>query len=115
MPHAYTEDHLVAQPAIGLFAEFGWQVVEPLPTVALAGQLRDTGLPGRETTGQEVLRYPSHFFSGSQKCPLALVHTYHHSSQGGFQSLINTSASASGPSPTSCAATTCRTNSLLDP
>ena len=26
MPHAYTEDQLVEQPAIGLFAELGWQV-----------------------------------------------------------------------------------------
>jgi hypothetical protein len=25
MPHAYTEDQLVEQSAIGLFAEFGWQ------------------------------------------------------------------------------------------
>ena len=24
MPHAGTEDHLVEQPAIGLFAELGW-------------------------------------------------------------------------------------------
>ena len=24
MPHAYTEDQLVEQPAIGLFAELGW-------------------------------------------------------------------------------------------
>ncbi len=27
MPHAYTEDQLVEQPAIGLFAELGWTVV----------------------------------------------------------------------------------------
>lgn len=26
MPHAYTEDQLVEQPAIGLFAELGWAV-----------------------------------------------------------------------------------------
>ena len=26
MAHAYTEDQLVEQPAIGLFAELGWQV-----------------------------------------------------------------------------------------
>ena len=30
MPHAYTEDQLVEQPAIGLFAELGWQVTRPL-------------------------------------------------------------------------------------
>ena len=27
MPHAYTEDQLVEQPAIGLFVELGWQAV----------------------------------------------------------------------------------------
>jgi len=27
MPYAYTEDQLVEQPAIGLFAELGWQTV----------------------------------------------------------------------------------------
>jgi hypothetical protein len=26
-PHAYTDDQLVEQPAIGLFAELGWQPV----------------------------------------------------------------------------------------
>jgi hypothetical protein len=26
MPHAYTEDQLVEQPAIGLFAELGWTI-----------------------------------------------------------------------------------------
>ena len=26
MPHAYTEDQLVEQPAIGLFAELGWHM-----------------------------------------------------------------------------------------
>ncbi len=27
MPHAYTEDQLVEQPVIGLFAELDWQTV----------------------------------------------------------------------------------------
>jgi hypothetical protein len=31
--HAYTEDQLVEPPAIGLFAELGWAVVGPPPTV----------------------------------------------------------------------------------
>jgi hypothetical protein len=31
MPHAYTEDQLVEQPAIGLFAELGWQTAAALP------------------------------------------------------------------------------------
>ena len=26
MPHAYTEDQLVEQPAIGLFAKLGWEL-----------------------------------------------------------------------------------------
>jgi type I restriction enzyme R subunit len=30
MPHAYTEDQLVEQPAIGLFAELGWAVMSAL-------------------------------------------------------------------------------------
>ena len=32
MAHAYTEDQLVAQPAIGLFATLGWQMVAALET-----------------------------------------------------------------------------------
>ena len=31
MSHAYTEDQLVEQPAIGLFAELGWQTAAALP------------------------------------------------------------------------------------
>jgi len=27
MPHAYSEDQVVEQPAIGFFAELGWQPV----------------------------------------------------------------------------------------
>jgi type I restriction enzyme R subunit len=27
MPHAYTEDQFVEQPATGLFMELGWQTV----------------------------------------------------------------------------------------
>ena len=30
MPHAYTEDQLVEQPATGLFAELGWTTVSAL-------------------------------------------------------------------------------------
>jgi type I restriction enzyme R subunit len=29
-PHAYAEDQLVEQPAIGLFATLGWQFVSAL-------------------------------------------------------------------------------------
>jgi type I restriction enzyme R subunit len=29
-PHAYSEDQLVEQPAIGLFAELGWQTATAL-------------------------------------------------------------------------------------
>jgi len=44
MPHAHTEDQLVVQPAIGLFAELGWQVAleklnPALPPVAIAGAI----------------------------------------------------------------------------
>ena len=31
MPHAYTEDQLVEQPAIGLLAELGWAVAGSPP------------------------------------------------------------------------------------
>jgi type I restriction enzyme R subunit len=30
MPHAYSEDQLVEHPALGLFAEIGWQTVSAM-------------------------------------------------------------------------------------
>jgi hypothetical protein len=53
--HAYTEDQLVEQPAIGLFAEVGWAVAGPPPNAGVAGEPRDAGLLGRETMGEVVL------------------------------------------------------------
>ena len=47
---AYSEDQLVEQPAIGLFAELGWQTVSALEESFGAG-----GLLGRETKGEVVL------------------------------------------------------------
>lgn len=45
-PHAYSEDQLVEQPAIGLFASLGWQTVSALEeTFGVGGTL------GRETKG----------------------------------------------------------------
>jgi hypothetical protein len=35
MPHAYTEDQLVEQPAIGLFAELGWETVSAQVSLSL--------------------------------------------------------------------------------
>ena len=72
MPHAYTEDQLVEQPAKaegppspwsspsgrgndGLFAELGWAVAGPPPNAGVAGEPRDAGLLGRETKGEVVL------------------------------------------------------------
>jgi type I restriction enzyme R subunit len=55
MPHAYTEDRLVEQPAIGLFAELGWAVAGPPPNAGVAGEPRDAGLLGRETKSEVVL------------------------------------------------------------
>jgi type I restriction enzyme R subunit len=50
MQHAYTEDQLVEQPAIGLFAELGWQTVSASEeTFGPAGTLQ------RETKGEAVL------------------------------------------------------------
>ena len=49
-PHAYTEDQLVEQPAIGLFADLGWQTVS-----AMEETLGPEGTLGRETKGEVVL------------------------------------------------------------
>ena len=49
-PHPYTEDQLVEQPAIGLFAALGWQTVCALEETFGAG-----GTLGRETKGEVVL------------------------------------------------------------
>jgi type I restriction enzyme R subunit len=49
-PHAYTEDQLVEQPAIGLFAALGWQTVSAMEETFEAG-----GSLGRETKGEVVL------------------------------------------------------------
>jgi hypothetical protein len=83
MPHAYTEDQLVEQPAIGLFAELGWQMVSALqevfgaPSPGLSATLsHPTGEGaslGRETPGEAALA-PAHRLSGNdgsnrtQKC-----------------------------------------------
>ena len=48
--HAYTEDQLVEQPAIGLFAQLGWQTVSAMDEVFGPG-----GTLGRETSGEVVL------------------------------------------------------------
>jgi type I restriction enzyme, R subunit len=49
-PHAYTEDQLVEQPAIGLFEEIGWETVSAMHEVFGLG-----GTLGRETKGEVVL------------------------------------------------------------
>ncbi len=49
-PHAYSEDQLVEQPAIGLFTTLSWQTVSALDETFGAG-----GLLGRETKGEVVL------------------------------------------------------------
>jgi type I restriction enzyme R subunit len=51
MSHAYTEDQLVEQPAIGLFAELGWTTVS-----ASEETFGSTGTLGRETKSEVVLR-----------------------------------------------------------
>ena len=50
MANAYSEDQLVEQPAIGLFAELGWQTVS-----AMEETFEANGTLGRETSGEVVL------------------------------------------------------------
>jgi type I restriction enzyme R subunit len=50
MPHAYTEDQLVEQPAVGLFAELGWSAVS-----ASEETFGAIGTLSRETKGEVVL------------------------------------------------------------
>ena len=50
MSHTYTEDSLVEQPAIQLFAEIGWHTLSALEEVFGVG-----GTLGRETKGEMVL------------------------------------------------------------
>jgi len=50
MPYSYTEDQLVEQPAIGLFAELGWQTVS-----AMEEAFGQSGTLGREASGEVVL------------------------------------------------------------
>ncbi|MFZ4777407.1 MAG: type I restriction endonuclease, partial [Terrimicrobiaceae bacterium] len=50
MPHDYTEDQLVEQPSIGLFAELGWTTVS-----AIEETYGTNGTLGRETKGEVVL------------------------------------------------------------
>jgi type I restriction enzyme, R subunit len=50
MPHVYTEDHLVEQPAIRLFATLGWETIS-----AMEETFGEGGTLGRETRGEVVL------------------------------------------------------------
>jgi hypothetical protein len=51
LPHAYTEDQLVEHPAIGLFAELGWQTMAQIQNLH---RTRDLLLP-RLLSGQVSL------------------------------------------------------------
>ena len=63
--HAYTEDQLAEQPAIGLFAELGWTTVSALEetfgapspglAVTLSHPMGEGASLGRETKGEVVL------------------------------------------------------------
>src|SRR5260370_6040752 len=50
MPHGFTENQLDEQPAIGLFAELGWQTVSAMEEIFGA-----EGTLGRETPSEVVL------------------------------------------------------------
>ena len=60
--HAYTEDQLVEQPAIGLFAELGWTTVSALEEVFHSSSPQpvkgEGAYLGRETKGEVVLVPP---------------------------------------------------------
>jgi len=60
-PHAYTEDQLVEQPSITLFAKLDWQKVSAMEETFGAG-----GTLGRETKGEVML-------VGRLRAPLAVL------------------------------------------
>ena len=55
MPHAYTEEQLVEQPAIGLFAELGWTTVSVRQNLRRTRDPAAAGLPCL-LSGQVVLK-----------------------------------------------------------
>jgi len=54
MPHAYTEDQLVEQPAVGLFAELDWTTVSEIQNLRRTRDPAAAGLP-RLLSGQANL------------------------------------------------------------
>jgi type I restriction enzyme R subunit len=52
-PHAYTEDQLVEQPAIGLFSALGWQTMSALEETFGSGSTL-----GRETKSEAQPKRP---------------------------------------------------------
>jgi len=58
MPHAYAEDQLVEQPAIGLFVELGWTTMSALKEIRSLRRTRDLLLP-RLLPGQVALGSPT--------------------------------------------------------
>ena len=63
MPHANTEDQVVEMPAIGLFAELGWETVRVTEEVLGAG-----GALGRETSGELGAGFPYTGDFGTVEC-----------------------------------------------
>lgn len=68
MSHSYTEDQLVEQPAIGLFAELGWTTVSATDETFGA-----TGTLLREMKGEVVLVSRCPDSSGSERLNPALT------------------------------------------
>jgi type I restriction enzyme R subunit len=56
--HAYTEDQLVEQPAIGLFGELGWQTVSALEEIHSLSRRRELLLVRRHSA-QVALNSPA--------------------------------------------------------
>jgi type I restriction enzyme R subunit len=90
MPHIYTEDQLVEQPAKRLFAELGWSVAQahphlgPLPEGEEARPWVDeTDLLGRETKGEVML--VSRLRAAQSAKPNPHPRPYSHWEKGGRQ------------------------------
>jgi hypothetical protein len=74
-PHAYTEDQLVEQPALGLFATLGWQTMTAYVSISIASYLGydeiyiagfdNDSFKTVQRVGEHIEYYFSHFYDAS--------------------------------------------------